>query len=96
MKIVPGEVQFFNQFQFPSAVSLLDLLSATDCVFHGVVMLVPDEELHIVLLRKSLDLAVLVGGNSHPKRATDADVKRPIALTRENVDGWRNDEGKDR
>ena len=64
VKVAPQRVRSLNQFNFPSAFPLFDVLLALDRVLDGFVYLVPNKHVDSVPFRESVSNIVLVFPNS--------------------------------
>ena len=86
VKIKPLRIGRLDQFQLPRPLPFLDRLLAGNGRFHRFVQLEPDKGVHLVFLRKALDLVVLVLPDTLGEVGGDAYVERAIALAGKDVD----------
>ena len=86
VKITPGRIDFFDQFEFPSSSPFFDALLAKDGLGHRRVKLGIDEPVDGVSLAEPLDDICSMFPDTAPQIASDADVKRPVPVVGEDVD----------
>jgi hypothetical protein len=86
VKITPGRIDFFDQFEFPGSSPFFDALLAKDGLRHGRVKLSIDEPVDGLSLAEPLDDIGSVLPNTAAQIASDADVKRPVPMVGEDVD----------
>ena len=86
VKITPGRIDFFDQFEFPSSSPFFDALLAKDGLGHRRVKLGIDEPVDGVSLAEPIDDIGSVFPNTAAQIASDTDVKSPVPMIGKDVD----------
>src|SRR5262249_39724378 len=95
-QIFPMRVISFDQIDLPSPLPFLHLEFAQPRSVQVFIGLVPDEQLTAVLLGEACDQSVAMLVRTSREVAGDADIERPVALARHDVDaaGFRRSSPK--
>ena len=88
MQVKPMGIDLFNNSKFPRAIPFLDLLFASDGVFHLMMVLIPDKLFQSILLREAIKNFILVGSNPGPESAGDTDIHCAPVAVRHDVHCW--------
>src|SRR3990172_6778756 len=87
-QVSPMWIGLLDQLHLPCALPFFHLLLAFDRASHVLIEFIVHQLIDLVLLRKALDLALLVFPYSANEVIRDADVKCSIPTVRKDVKGW--------